>query len=470
MDLINRLLGLKYLTITFKAVTLIVYVFLIVTGLSAYSQDPILLMQLRNTNVGNLIVWSYWWPAIVIMAIFFGRIWCMVCPVELITSLMTIIGIRGKRPGWLKSGWGITVFYALILFVGIQVFAIHRVPLYMSIYLITILLIAVVVGYIWEKNTFCRYVCPVGYLLALYSKFAMFGWRVKNPAVCATCTDKSCISSKFQYKVDDKSCGVGLYPARIDDNEHCILCAGCLKACDTQNMGKQGDRPNPGLSFIGLGKGLQNIKPLAIPELAFVVLVSGFVVSEIWSEWPTTAKILALLPDQVLKPLSITNIAWKEFISGLLLFGVLPVAIWLIPWIIAKFNGSTIKVKNYFTHYGLAFIPIIAAAHLDKALLKSTSRIPYLKHVASDLSGINTAHDIVNKSVILSANPKWMVITISILMTFVMLAGVWLSQRVIRNVNGYLGDHRSLKWYYLVPIFYGSVFLSMIIIWRWFAY
>lgn len=38
----------------------------------AYSTDAAFLKEFRNTNLGNLIVWSYWWPAIVIGAIFWG--------------------------------------------------------------------------------------------------------------------------------------------------------------------------------------------------------------------------------------------------------------------------------------------------------------------------------------------------------------------------------------------------------------
>jgi len=154
--MINRLLSKWIFPITLKYVSLVAYLILIVTGLMAYSTDAVFLKELRNTNLGNLIVWSYWWPAIVIGAIFFGRVWCMVCPVELITTFFSRIGLKRKRPAWLMSGWAITVFYIIILFVGIQGFAIHRNPFFMAIYLLTIVGVSIVIGSIYEKNTFRR--------------------------------------------------------------------------------------------------------------------------------------------------------------------------------------------------------------------------------------------------------------------------------------------------------------------------
>ena len=133
---INNLLAKRYFPVSLKYISLIAYIILIVVGLTANSTDAAFLNQLRNTNLGNLIVWSYWWPAIVIGAIFFGRVWCMVCPVEIITTFFAKIGLKRKRPAWLLSGWAITVFYIIILFVGIQGFAIHRNPFFMAIYLL----------------------------------------------------------------------------------------------------------------------------------------------------------------------------------------------------------------------------------------------------------------------------------------------------------------------------------------------
>ena len=92
-----------------KLISLAAFVVLVVNGFTAVS-TPNNLMVIRNTNLGNLVVWSYWWPIIIIVSILFGRLWCMICPVEMVTSFCAKIGLKRRRPQWILSGWGITLF------------------------------------------------------------------------------------------------------------------------------------------------------------------------------------------------------------------------------------------------------------------------------------------------------------------------------------------------------------------------
>lgn len=467
MKRINLLLQKRYFPVSLKYVTLVVYIILIVTGLLAYSTDADFLKQLRNTNLGNLIVWSYWWPAIIIMAIFLGRIWCMICPVELITTFFAKIGSKRKRPKWLLSGWPITISYIIILFIGIQGFAIHRNPFFMAIYLLSIVGVSVIIGSIYEKNTFCRYVCPVGYLLGLYSRLSFLGWRVKDKHICDTCKDKSCIHKKYQYNLNKKSCGVDLYPATISDNADCILCAGCLKTCSEYQSETNANRPNPEFRYIGFANDLFQLKPLKIAEMVFVLVVSGFVISEIWSEWKVTDAYLNYFPNLLIKPLSVENKFITGFIKGTILFGIIPAIIWLIPWLLSGISKANIKFIEYLLNYGIAFIPIIAAAHLSKAILKTTSRLPYFNHLFDDITGLTTAQRIIDKEIVLSQTPNWLNIGISTLMTLFISAGIYLSVKVIRLQNKKQGVKHSIVTTYLIPVMYGSIFLIMILVWRW---
>lgn len=468
MKKLNFLLQRWYFPVSLKYLSLIAYIVLIVTGLMAYSTDAAFLKQLRNTNLGNLIVWSFWWPAIVIGAIFFGRVWCMVCPVELITTFFSKIGLKHKRPSWLLSGWAITVFYIIILFVGIQGFAIHRNPFFMAIYLLSIVGISIIIGSIYEKNTFCRYVCPVGYLLGLYSRLSSFGWRVKDKSVCDTCKDKSCIHKKYQYNLNYKSCGVDLYPANITDNSDCILCAGCLKTCSKYQSQPNAERPNPRFQYIGFANDLFQLKPLRLAEMVFVLIVSGFVISEIWSEWNVTDAYLSFLPDLIIKPLSIENKFLTGVVKGTAIFAFVPFIVWLLPWIISRLAGLTIKFKDYLLNYGIAFIPIIAAAHIGKSILKSTSRIPYFEHLFDDFTGVSTAKQIIDGQITLQQNPVWINTLVSLFIVGFMIIGIWISIKVVNRLNMKNGKENTSKFCYLIPVIYGGIFLVMLLVWRWF--
>lgn len=337
----------------------------------------------------------------------------------------------------------------------------------MAIYLLIIVGVSIVIGSIYEKNTFCRYVCPVGYLLGLYSRLSFFGWRVKNKSICNACKDKSCIHKKYHYNLNKRSCGVDLYPATITDNSNCILCAGCLKTCNEYRSETITNRPNPEIRYIGFANDLFQLKPLKIAEMVFVLVVSGFVISEIWSEWKITNSYLSYLSGLVIKLLSIENELVAGLIKGTVLFGIIPMVIWAIPWLISKLTKTSIKIKDYLLNYGIAFIPIIAAAHLDKAILKTTSRIPYFNHLLDDITGLTTAQRIIDKEIIIQQTPFWINIGISILMTVIIGVGIFLSAKVIVLQNKKQGLKKSVKSAYLIPVLYGSIFLIMILIWRW---
>jgi len=69
-------------------VMLLVFLLLIYGAIGITTDDKNFAIILRNTNFANLIVWSYWWPLIIVTAILFGRLWCSICPMELITSFL----------------------------------------------------------------------------------------------------------------------------------------------------------------------------------------------------------------------------------------------------------------------------------------------------------------------------------------------------------------------------------------------
>lgn len=466
MKYLNKLLDISFFPNFLKYLSFVFFLGLIVIGFTASSSDPQTLKFLRNTNLASLIVWSYWWPLIIVFSVFLGRIWCMVCPMELVTSFFAAFGLKRKRPKWLLSGWTITIFYILILFIGIQGFAIHRNPSYLAIYLIILFLVSILVGYLFEKNTFCRYVCPVGYILGIYSRLSIIGWRVKNKSACQNCTDKSCIKKVYIYNHNSKSCGVDLYPANIDSNSDCILCGGCRKTCDKHNSNNIDSRPNPQFQRIGFASDLFRMNSLKIPEIAFVLIVSGFVIYEICVEWKISKQLLLLGPASINNYFSFDNPVVMGLVKSIVIFVLLPIAIWLIPYLISRLIGSSIKLYDYLRYYGLSFIPIMAAAHISKAVLKTTSRLPYFNVVGEDITGVSIAQKLVdNRLELVSLSPTVNYI-ITIALFVLIIAGILLSFNIVKKLNRKRGNHTSEKSFYLIPLIYGGFFLILISIWR----
>jgi len=157
---LKRLASSRYFPIAAQIFALICFALIIVGGLAVPHVSEKMAGTLRNTNLAALIVWSLWWPLVIISAVLFGRIWCQVCPMELINSLFSTIGLKRQVPRLFTSGWGITIFYSLALLGFIRTFWAHRFPERMAMFFLFLFATAVVIGFIYEKRSFCDYLCP----------------------------------------------------------------------------------------------------------------------------------------------------------------------------------------------------------------------------------------------------------------------------------------------------------------------
>jgi polyferredoxin len=467
--IINRLFRFAWFPLVFQLLTLGVFILLIIGGLAANTNDMTFAMVLRNTNAANLIVWSYWWPLIILSAIFLGRVWCTVCPMELVTSLASRVGLKRKSPPLLRSGWVMTGFYILILFVGIHMLAIHRVPFRMAIYMLVLFCAAVAFGLLFSRNTFCAHVCPVGYMLGLYARLSPVGWGVSDKSVCLDCKDRSCVSKKTAYEFQGRSCGVGLIPYSLDDNTDCLVCGQCLKACGRNNPGLDG-RPNPGWFPRRWFKDLLELKPLTAAQALFCMVVSGFVIYEVFTEWPVTKGLLLWTPTMLEQALGAGGTWGSGIVRSMTLFVALPAVFWILPFFTFRLAGGRLSLGDYSLRFGIAFIPVMAAAHILKSLLKMTSRIPYWEYVSGDPAGMETARGILEETVPLAPLPLWPDPAMTILGLGLMGAAVALSSLLVRKL---IAAHASESGWrcvplYLIPLLYGGAFTAMLIAWRLF--
>lgn len=466
--MLNNILKKTFIPIIIKIIVLMFLVLLIIIGFSAYSNDSNILNELRNTNWANLIVWSYWWPVIIVLSIFFGRVWCFICPIETITSFFSKIGLKRKVPAFLKKGWGITIFYIIILFLGIHGLAIHRNPTLMAIYLLFLIGASIIIGFVFEKNAFCSYFCPVGHLLGLYSRLSPFGWRVKNKSICKNCNDKACVDKNNLYNTINKSCGVGLYPAKITNNAECILCTGCMKACSKYNPKKQQGRPNPGFYYTGFSNIInRNNWNINLAIAFFILIVSGFVIYEILSEYEETDNILMAVPNYIKTTFSISNPLLFGVIKSVILFLLIPFIIVIIPYLFSFLRAKKrLSLVEYLVNYLPVIVPIMATAHLGKAILKTTSRIPYFKIIGDDTSGLLTANKLVNGTLYLNKLPEWTNLLTTILLFLFLTGGTFLSFTILRIKNDSIFNGKSPMSLWLLPIIYMSIFIITFIFWR----
>jgi MauM/NapG family ferredoxin protein len=105
-------------------------------------------------------------------------------------------------------------------------------PVFVSGLLIALFFVGLVALNWWAQRFWCRYLCPLGGLLALLSKFALVRRQVSDDcAQCALCTHQ-CPTDTIDPYDDYRS-----------DPAECIVCFDCLTDCTRQGIGFRGQLP-----------------------------------------------------------------------------------------------------------------------------------------------------------------------------------------------------------------------------------
>ncbi|MBI4581947.1 MAG: 4Fe-4S binding protein, partial [Planctomycetes bacterium] len=78
----------------FQAAMLAVFLALAVIGWGRFAPPGVAQKLYAQTNLATLLIWGVWWPAMVWIAVLFGRAWCMACPLELVSNVSERIGRR----------------------------------------------------------------------------------------------------------------------------------------------------------------------------------------------------------------------------------------------------------------------------------------------------------------------------------------------------------------------------------------
>jgi hypothetical protein len=351
-----------------QAILLCAFVALAILGWSRFAPEGAGDKLYAKTNLVNLLIWGLWWPAMVWMAVAFGRVWCAVCPLELVANgterLGRRLGIKQRRLArWLTSGALILVLYALIqlLVAGIHL---HRVPAYTSAFLWTLLAGAALVGLLFKDRAFCRGFCPVGLLLGTYGRGSMLAVRRSSPAACETCEDKDCWNASNRTRPDARSCPSLLNPAKLQTNTDCLVCGQCIKVCQPQeNMGLYLRQPfHPADAR----------QPLASwPVTLFVMLVSGFVAYELCTEWDAAKAAFLWVPKHVGESLGMT--AHEGWIKGVWMLVIFPFTVWLLLGATVLATRGAATMGEAWRRLALPLVVVLAAGHMAKGLAKVSS-------------------------------------------------------------------------------------------------
>jgi polyferredoxin len=234
VPMIKRILRSRWLQWSLTALTLLFFVLAIIAGLAGTPAG--------NRNFGIVFVWIVWWALLILLlAPFAGRLWCGVCPIPAPGEWLQRRALVQPRPGgklytlgkqWPRALRNIWLQNAGFLGVALFSSVILTTPMATALVLLGFVIVAIGTSLVFERRTFCRYLCPVGGFIGLYSQVAPIELRVKDTAVCASHTEKTCYTGSD----DGYGCPWLVFPGGLTNNTYCGLCTECLKTCTRDNI------------------------------------------------------------------------------------------------------------------------------------------------------------------------------------------------------------------------------------------
>lgn len=352
-----------------QSLSMIIFVIILIAGFMSSSRN----------NIVPQLTWTWWWALLIFFVFAFGNLFCAMCPWEGFTSILTSFSIKSR-----KSKLGLSIWFpkylrnlypALILFIVLTWvelgYDITRSPETTALMGVAMLFMAAFFAIIFEKRSFCRYVCPVGRISGIYSMLAPFEIRSKSVKICSECETKDCLmGTKTQ-----RGCPMFLNPAKLSNNQFCTMCTECIRTCPSDNMTINA-RP--------IGSDLSSIDIFKRDEAIFIVVLLALTTFHGMTMTPQWTRINQLI--RVESGLEKTTVF--TLLMGLLI--ILQLFTYWVGALCAKLvmNNQKIDTTKIFRSYAYSVLPLALFYHLAHNSMHFFMEAQHLIPLLSDPFGI----------------------------------------------------------------------------------
>ncbi len=205
-----------------------VIVFFAIIYFSFFSQKE------GEQNIAVILSWIIGWPLIFISFIFFGRVWCAVCPFSSIAKLLQkFVNFGYTMPDKLKkNGNVIAVIFALVIIWFEEMTNIFMSPVITGGLVLFIFTLALMTSILYKRMVWCRYLCPWGIFNGIYAMASVIELR-SNKHICLTqCKTNVC----YEGGENAPGCPMFEHPYGIESNKNCTHCGNCIKNCPNNSI------------------------------------------------------------------------------------------------------------------------------------------------------------------------------------------------------------------------------------------
>jgi polyferredoxin len=295
-------------------------------------------------NFATVFTWRLWWALLPLSLFLFGKVWCAICPLALLSDLTRILSpIRRVNPRFLREH-GVSVMAALFVTLSWAhaVFDIHGTPWITGVVFVGLAVAAILLSVRFHHRTFCRFACPVGLMSGMYAMLSPLALRANGDNCDSGCDNNStCRAAPI--------CKLYEYPRTMDSNRNCVLCGDCVDACSHQS---------PQMIWRAPTSEIAEIRKPIWGEAVFAFLLLGLVLVEIIRMTPLYPAYMqsALAATRIDNYILVYTISFAALLSVLTLTAIIAARTITLEW------------KTSFARFSYAFLPLAFTAHLGTNL------------------------------------------------------------------------------------------------------
>ncbi len=273
--------------------------------------------QLAPKNLAALLTWVHFRGMVVIVILLAGNLFCMACPFMLPRELVRrYFSPRWQWPRVLRNKWPAIGLFVIVLF-AYELFDLWSDPWWTGVVIVTYFAVAMAVDGLFQRASFCKYVCPVGQFNFLGSTMSPLEVAIRDKQTCTQCHTKDCIrgtpamvaqpeesAASEQLPVVQRGCELALFQPRKVGNLDCTFCLDCVYACPHDNVGVLARLPAERLAASGTRSGIGKVER----RLDLTVLATVFTFGALLNAFAMVSPVYAL--EQWIAGLTGLRVEW----------------------------------------------------------------------------------------------------------------------------------------------------------------